>query len=71
MNTQQLSRDQLAELVKSLENAEHTQTGDTSLRDFKLSQEGLEELVQRLAAFDDGKLTVRSWNDIIKDFGPI
>ncbi|MDR6803624.1 hypothetical protein J2Y45_000894 [Dyadobacter sp. BE34] len=70
MNTQQLSLDQLEALVKNLEEVDNTTIG-VSKKDFELSPEGLNELLKRLAAFDDGKLTARPWNDIKKDFGPI
>ncbi len=70
MNTQQLSLDQLEALVRNLEEVDNT-TIDVSKKDFELSPEGLNELLKRLAAFDDGKLTARPWNDIKKDFGPV
>jgi|GEM_PF-3442094 len=70
MNTQQLSLDQLETLVRNLEKAGNTPIS-VSKKDFELSPEGLNELLKRLAAFDDGKLTARPWNDIKKDFGPI
>ncbi|MET7254579.1 addiction module protein [Dyadobacter jiangsuensis] len=70
MNTQQLSLDQLEAFVRNLEEVDNTPTG-VSKKDFELSPEGLNELLKRLAAFDDGKLTARPWNDIKKDFGPI
>ena len=71
MNTQQLTMDQLAELVKDLEEIDDIQPRATLQKEFELSPEGLDELIKRLAAFDDGKLTARSWNDIKKDFGPV
>ncbi len=71
MDTQQLSREQLADLVKDIEKTDTNEAGSALQKDFKLSGEGLDELVKRLAAFDDGELSARPWNDIKKDFGSI
>ncbi|MGV3600543.1 MAG: hypothetical protein ACO1N1_05015 [Dyadobacter fermentans] len=71
MDTQQLSREQLADLVKDIEKTDTNEAGSALQKDFKLSGEGLDELVKRLAAFNDGELSARPWNDIKKDFGPI
>lgn len=70
MITQQLTMDELAELVQNLNEVDDRNFSGIS-KGFELSPEGLDELVKRLAAFDDGKLTARPWNDIKKDFGPI
>lgn len=71
MNTQQLSLDQLVDVVKNLEEADKIQISGNSIEDFNLSAEGLKELLKRKAAFEEGKLSARPWNDIKKDFGAI
>ena len=71
MQTQQLSPDQLADLVKDLEKIDKVQPHGPSKEGFELSPQGLDELLKRITAFDNGKLSARSWNDIKKDFGPL
>ena len=71
MNTQQLSSDQLADLIKNLEEVEKNPPRGALQEDFELSPEGLDELLKRIAAFDDGNSSARPWNDIKKDFGSI
>jgi hypothetical protein len=68
MNTQQLSFDQLADLIKNLDKVDKSEANSALQEGFELSPEGLNELLKRLAAFDDGKLSARPWNDIKKDF---
>ncbi|MGN7886891.1 hypothetical protein [Dyadobacter sp. 22481] len=71
MKTQQLSFDQLADLIQSLDEVDKSKVSRALQEGFELSPEGLDELLKRLAAFDDGKLSARPWNDIKKDFGSL
>lgn len=71
MKTQQFSFDQLADLIQSLDEVDKSKVSRALQEGFELSPEGLDELLKRLAAFDDGKLSARPWNDIKKDFGSL
>ena len=68
MNTEQLSSEQLVDLVKSIDGVE---VRSTLKEEFNLSADGLEELLKRIAAFKEGKISSRPWNDIKQDFGSI
>lgn len=70
MHKQQISLDPLADLVKDLEEIDKIQPHNASMEGFELSPEGLDELLKRIAAFEDGKLSARPWNDIKKTLAP-
>lgn len=71
MNSQRVSIDQLVNLIKSLDEVDKIRVRSALDEDFDLSAQGLDELLKRKAAFKEGKLSSKPWNEIKKDFGSV
>ncbi|CAG5069837.1 hypothetical protein DYBT9623_02574 [Dyadobacter sp. CECT 9623] len=66
-----ISLNQLLEVIKSLNELEKIQVRSALENEVDVSDQTNEELLRRKKAYEDGKITSRSWNDIKGKYGSL